>query len=60
MRMQDPEVDFAAITKTFGLHGEGPVKSTADLPGALSRAIAAVKEGQLAVVDVWTETREHA
>jgi acetolactate synthase-1/2/3 large subunit len=60
MRMQDPEVDFAAITKTFGLHGEGPVKSAADLPGALSRAIAAVKEGQLAVVDVWTETREHA
>ena len=60
MRMQDPEVDFAAITKTFGLHGEGPVKSAADLPAALSRAIAAVKEGQLAVVDVWTETRENA
>jgi len=60
MRMQDPEVDFAAIAKTFGLHGEGPVKSAADLPAALDRAISAVKEGQLAVVDVWTETREQA
>ncbi|MFI5266420.1 MAG: thiamine pyrophosphate-binding protein [Chloroflexota bacterium] len=60
MRMQDPEVDFSTIAKTFGLHGEGPVKSAADLPAALDRAIAAVKEGQLAVVDVWTETREQA
>lgn len=60
MRMQDPTVDFAAIAKTFGLHSEGPVKSAADLPGAFNRAIQAVKEGQLAIVDVWTETREHA
>jgi acetolactate synthase-1/2/3 large subunit len=58
MRMQDPEVDFAAITKTFGLHGEGPIKSPSELPGAFSRAIQAAKEGQLAVVDVWTETRD--
>jgi hypothetical protein len=36
------------------------VKSAADLPAAFDRAIAAVKEGQLAVVDVWTETREQA
>jgi thiamine pyrophosphate-dependent acetolactate synthase large subunit-like protein len=60
MRMQNPEVDFAAIAKTFGLHGEGPIKSAGDLPGAFSRAIAAVKEGQLAVVDVRTETRAEA
>jgi acetolactate synthase-1/2/3 large subunit len=60
MRMQNPDVNFAAIAKTFGLHGEGPVQSAADLPAAFSRAIAAVKEGQLAVVDVRTETRAEA
>src|SRR5205814_90459 len=26
-RMERPEVDFAAITRTFGLTGEGPVKA---------------------------------
>jgi len=31
MRMQDPEVDFSTIAKTFGLHGEGPVKSAASV-----------------------------
>ncbi|HYU17927.1 MAG TPA: thiamine pyrophosphate-binding protein [Chloroflexota bacterium] len=56
-RLENPEVDFAAITRTFGLAGEGPIKSAADLGPALSRAVEAVKRGQLAVVDVWTENR---
>ena len=56
-RMERPEVDFAAITRTFGLHGEGPIKSAADLGPAYRRAVEAVGEGQLAVVDVWTENR---
>jgi thiamine pyrophosphate-dependent acetolactate synthase large subunit-like protein len=55
--MERPEVDFAAITRTFGLHGEGPIKSAADLGPAFRRAVEAVGEGQLAVVDVWTENR---
>ena len=56
-RMERPEVDFAAITRTFGLHGEGPIKSAADLGPAFRRAVEAVGEGQLAVVDVWIENR---
>ena len=56
-RMERPEVDFGAIARTFGLHGEGPIKQAADLNGAFRRAIEAVKRGQLAVVDVWTENR---
>jgi acetolactate synthase-1/2/3 large subunit len=58
-RMESPEVDFAAITRTFGLHGEGPIKETGDLGPALGRANEAVKRGQFAVVDVWTANRSH-
>ena len=56
-RMERPEVDFAAITRTFDLHGEGPVTEAKDLAGAFRRAIDAVRKGRLAVVDVWTENR---
>ncbi len=59
MRMENPEVDFGAIARTFGLAGEGPIKSASDLGPALRRAISAVKSGQMAVVDVWTENRAH-
>jgi acetolactate synthase-1/2/3 large subunit len=58
-RMESPEVDFAALTRTFGLHGEGPIKEAGDLGPSLGRAIEAVRRGQLAVVDVWTENRGH-
>ena len=56
-RMERPEVDFATLARTFGLVGEGPIKSAADLGPALRRAAEAVKGGQMAVVDVWTENR---
>jgi thiamine pyrophosphate-dependent acetolactate synthase large subunit-like protein len=59
-RMENPEVDFGGIAKTFGLHGEGPIKEASEVGPALRRAIEAVKRGQLAVVNVWTENREHA
>ena len=59
-RMESPEVDFAGITRTFGLHGEGPIKDVAELGPALGRAVEAVQQGQLAVVDIWTENRAHA
>ncbi len=56
-RMERPEADFSAIARTFGWHGEGPVKAASELPSALGRAIAAVKRGQPALVDIWTEDR---
>ncbi|MBI4493480.1 MAG: thiamine pyrophosphate-binding protein [Chloroflexi bacterium] len=56
-RMERPEVDFAALARTFGLAGEGPVKAASDLGPALRRAVEAVKAGRLAVVNVWTENR---
>ena len=56
-RMDRPAVDFATITRTFDLHGEGPITRAKDLGGAFRRAIDAARGGRLAVVDVWTENR---
>ncbi len=53
----DPNIDYATVAKGFGVHGEGPISDPGELAGALKRAIAAVKSGQPALVDVVTEPR---
>jgi thiamine pyrophosphate-dependent acetolactate synthase large subunit-like protein len=59
-RLENPEADFAAIARDFGLAGEGPIRDPAELGPALDRAVAAAKRGQLALVDVRTENRAQA
>jgi acetolactate synthase-1/2/3 large subunit len=55
--LKDPNIDYAAVAKGFGVHGEGPVSDPAELAPALKRAIAMVKSGQPALVDVVSEPR---
>jgi acetolactate synthase-1/2/3 large subunit len=55
--IKDPNVDYATVARGMGAHGEGPVVDPKDLAPALKRAIAAVKSGQPAVVDVVTDPR---
>jgi acetolactate synthase-1/2/3 large subunit len=55
--LRDPAVDFAALARSFGVHGEGPISEPGDLAPALSRAVAIVKSGQPALVDVITDPR---
>ena len=55
--LTDPNIDFATVARGFGVHGEGPVTNPNDLAPALKRAIAAVKSGQPALVDVVTDPR---
>jgi acetolactate synthase-1/2/3 large subunit len=52
-----PNIDYAAVAKGFGVHGEGPISDPAELAPALERAIAMVKSGQPALVDVVSEPR---
>ncbi|MGH2518417.1 MAG: thiamine pyrophosphate-dependent enzyme, partial [Chloroflexota bacterium] len=53
-----PEVDFAALARSFGVHGEGPVDDAASLHAALDRALRVVAgEGRPALVDVLTQRR---
>ena len=53
----DPNVDYATIARGFGVHGEGPITDPNDLAPALERAIAVVKSGQPALIDVVTDPR---
>ncbi len=53
IRIEGPPVDFAAMARAFGAHGEGPVEDPAQIGQALRRALRVVKEEQRpAVVDV--------
>ncbi len=55
--IKDPNVDYATVARGMGAHGEGPIVDPKDLAPAFKRAIAAVKRGQTAVVDVVTDPR---
>jgi thiamine pyrophosphate-dependent acetolactate synthase large subunit-like protein len=56
--VDDPAVDYAKMAQSFGVHGEGPIRRTADLRPAIERALKYVKEKQLpAFVDVVSEPR---
>jgi acetolactate synthase I/II/III large subunit len=55
--LTDPYIDYATVAKGFGVHGEGPISDPNELAPALKRAIAAVKSGQPALVDVVSEPR---
>jgi len=53
----DPNIDYAKVAQGLGVHGEGPIENPADLAPALRRAIAVVKRGEPALVDVVTQPR---
>jgi acetolactate synthase-1/2/3 large subunit len=55
--LDDPGIDFAKLAQSMGLHAEGPITDPNDIAPALRRAIAAVKSGQPALVDVLTQPR---
>jgi thiamine pyrophosphate-dependent acetolactate synthase large subunit-like protein len=56
--LRDPEVDFAALAKSYGVRGMGPVERADELGGSLERAVRTVrKEGRPALVDVVTSVR---
>lgn len=56
--IEDPNVDFAMLARSFGIAAEGPVIDPADLPAALGRAIDVVRDDRRpALVDVVTRRR---
>jgi acetolactate synthase-1/2/3 large subunit len=54
---EDPAVDFAKIAQGLGVYAEGPITDPNELAPALKRAIAVVKRGEPALVDVVTQPR---
>ena len=55
--IDDPNIDFAKLAQGFGIHAEGPISEPQDLGPAIARAIAVVKRGEPALVDVVTQPR---
>src|SRR3546814_519532 len=53
----DPDVDFASLARGLGVWAEGPIDRPGDLAGSLERALAVVKTGKPALVDVITQVR---
>jgi len=55
--LQDPNIDYAKVAQGMGVYAEGPITDPKDLGPAISRAIAVVKRGEPALLDVVTEPR---
>jgi acetolactate synthase-1/2/3 large subunit len=55
--IEDPSVDFAKIAQGMGVYAEGPITAANDLGPAIRRALAVVRRGEPALVDVVTQPR---
>jgi acetolactate synthase-1/2/3 large subunit len=55
--IDSPNVDYAKIAQGMGVYAEGPIANARDLGPALQRALAVVKKGEPALVDVVTQPR---
>jgi len=53
----DPNIDFAKVAQGLGVWAEGPVTDPARVGPAIKRALAEVKNGRPALVDVVTQGR---
>jgi len=55
--MTDPFIDFAKMADSMGVWSKGPISDPKDLAPALKQAIAMVKQGQPALLDVISQPR---
>jgi len=53
----DPNIDFAMMAKSMGVYAEKQISDPKDVGPALKRALAVVRKGQPALVDVVTDPR---
>ncbi|HMF95792.1 MAG TPA: thiamine pyrophosphate-dependent enzyme [Vicinamibacterales bacterium] len=53
----DPFIDYAKVAQGLGLHAEGPITDPKDVGPAIARAVATVKRGEPALVDVVCQPR---
>jgi len=54
---EDPTMDFSKLAQSMGVYAEGPITDPNELAPALRRAIAVVKRGEPALLDVVTQPR---
>ncbi|HEY3134456.1 MAG TPA: thiamine pyrophosphate-dependent enzyme, partial [Blastocatellia bacterium] len=55
--IEGPNIDYAKLAQSMGLYAEGPISDPKELGPAIKTAIAAVKRGEPALIDVVTQPR---
>ncbi len=55
--LQDPNIDYAKLAQSMGVYAEGPITDPKSLGPAIGRALAVVRRGEPALVDVVTQPR---
>jgi acetolactate synthase I/II/III large subunit len=55
--IDNPAIDHAKLAQSMGWHAEGPISNPRELGPALKRAIAVVKRGEPALVDIIVQPR---
>jgi acetolactate synthase I/II/III large subunit len=55
--IDNPNIDFATLAKSMGVYSQGPISNPADVGPAIQRAIAVVKKGEPALIDVVSQPR---
>jgi len=55
--IENPNIDFAKLAQSMGVYSEGPITSPAGVGPALAKALAVVKRGEPALVDVVCQGR---
>jgi acetolactate synthase-1/2/3 large subunit len=55
--INDPDIDYAKLAESMGWWSTGPITDPGDLNGAITRALAVVKSGSPALVDVVCQPR---
>ena len=53
----DPNINYAQMAKAYGMYSEGPIDNPKDLAGAFQRALAKVRAGEPALIDVVSQPR---
>jgi acetolactate synthase-1/2/3 large subunit len=55
--IDNPNIDYAGLARSLGVHAEGPITDPRELGGAIKRAVEVVKRGEPALVDVVSQPR---
>ena len=56
-RIENPEIEYHKLAESMGWWAKGPIKDPTELGSAIKQAVAVVKTGQPALVNVWTQPR---
>jgi thiamine pyrophosphate-dependent acetolactate synthase large subunit-like protein len=55
--IRNPDIDFAKIAQGLGVYSAGPISDPKELGPAIQKAVAVVKRGEPALIDVVTQPR---